>query len=163
MRGRAVILAGVCGVGLAMLGCARAESPARPTPPATFGALEPAPEGAVYRSFYRGAVKAYMESRARWLEDGTGFELTITGSGNCPTVPAALEVLAADHVRIETELLQWSGGGGCQEDAALWSFVFDTPSGVDPEVPVRVDIVLERGTATEELEPVAARRERLLK
>ncbi|QHC68174.1 hypothetical protein GSU68_17430 [Rathayibacter sp. VKM Ac-2759] len=162
MRGRAVILAGVCGVGLMMLGCARAEAPERLSPPTPFGATAPASEGAVYRAFYRGGVEAYRESRARWLDDGTGFEVTITGSGNCPTVPAALDVLAADALRIRTEVLP-TGPRGCQEDAALWSFVFDVPSGIDAELPVRIDIVLEQGTAVEELEPVAARRERLLK
>ncbi|KQQ05948.1 MULTISPECIES: hypothetical protein [unclassified Rathayibacter] len=156
MRGRAVILAGLCGVGLTMLGCARAEAPTLPT----FGETEPAPEGAVYRSFYRGAVEAYMESRARWLEDGTGFELTITASGNCPLAPAALEVTAVDHLRIETQHVP--GTQGCTEDAALWSYVFDTPSGLDADLPIQVDIVLERGTATEVLEPVEARRQRLL-
>lgn len=147
MRGRAVIVVGICGIGLLMLGCARAEPQRLPG----LGSSEPAPEGAVYRSFYRGGVEAFEASRVRWLDDGDGFELTLTGSGNCPVVPVTIEVLAPDRLLIETK--QQVDPAGCQEDAALWSFVLDAPEGLDSTAPVQVDISGERIASTEEMAP----------
>lgn len=153
-------MAVVLACALALLGCARAEVPPLVLPTA-WDEVVPAPDGAVYRAFYRGSVEAHMESRVRWLDDGTGFELSLLGSGNCPVSPATLEVLEPDHLRIDTERMP--GSGGCNEDAADWSFVFDTPSGIDPDLPIRIDIGGEWPAATMELEPVEVRRERLLR
>ncbi|WP_181132856.1 hypothetical protein [Rathayibacter sp. AY1F6] len=141
------MVVGICGIGLLMLGCARGESQRLPG----IGSSEPAPEGAVYRSFYRGGVAGYEASRVRWLDDGDGFELTLTGSGNCPVVPVAIEVLAPDRLLIETK--QQVDPGGCQEDSALWSFVLDAPGGLDSTAPVQVDISGEGIASTEEISP----------
>ncbi|NQX06926.1 MULTISPECIES: hypothetical protein [unclassified Rathayibacter] len=105
----------------------------------------------MYRSFYRGGVEAFEASRVRWLDDGDGFELTLTGSGNCPVVPVTIEVLAPDRLLIETK--QQVDPAGCQEDAALWSFVLDAPEGLDSTAPVQVDISGERIASTEEMAP----------
>jgi len=143
-----MILAGLCGAALTLVGCASAEAP--PELPSAFGEVEAAPEGAVYRSWYRGYIEAYMASRARWLEDQDGFEISLSGSGNCPDAPTSIKVLTSDHLRIETERMIT---GGCTEDSMGWSFVFDTPHGLDTTLPVRVDIVTGLGTSTEEMAP----------
>lgn len=147
MRGRAVIVVGICGIGLLMLGCARAEPQRLPG----LGSSESAPEGVLYRSISRGGIEGFEASRVRWLDEGDGFELTLTGSGNCPVVPATMEVLAPDRLLIETK--QQVDPAGCQEDAALWSFVLDAPEGLDGAAPVQVDFSGGQIASTEEMAP----------
>ncbi|NQX17999.1 hypothetical protein [Rathayibacter sp. VKM Ac-2857] len=141
MRVRAMVhLAVLSWISVLMLGCTQAEAPQPLTPPSPYFATAPAPDGAVYRSFYRGGVKGYEISRARWLDDGDGLEVSIGGSSNCLHVPSALEVLASDHLLIRTEKVAF---GGCVEDFQYWTFVFDTPEGLDATEAVDVDIVDE--------------------
>ena len=135
-------------LGLMMVGCA----PAGTELPLVENSSVPAPEGAVYRSFYRGGVEGFAVTPVRWLDDGGGLEVTIVGSGNCPLVPAALEVVASDHLRITTQ--RWADDSGlCQDDAVLWTYVLDRPEGLDGAVPVRVDVTGERSTSIETMEP----------
>ncbi|NRG42648.1 hypothetical protein HRK28_17175 [Rathayibacter sp. VKM Ac-2835] len=148
MRGRRLILPGACLLGLMMVGCAPAETEL----PLVENSPVPAPEGAVYRSFYRGGVEGFATSPARWLDDEAGLEVTIIGSGNCPLVPVALEVIASDHLRITTQ--RWVGKSSlCQDDAVLWTYVVDPPEGLDSAVPVCVDVAGERSTSIETMEP----------
>lgn len=139
MRVRAVLpVVGVPMLAALMLGCTQAEAPPALTLPSPYFATAPAPDGAVYRSFYYGAVKGYETSTVRWLDDGDGLEVSVGGSQRCPSVPTAVEVLAPDRLRIRTERVVL---GGCVEDYQYWTFVLDPPQGLDATIAADVIVV----------------------
>lgn len=95
------------------------------------------PAGAVYRYGYWGGPTNPTSSQAvQWLGDGSTFTMTTGGSGQCLNEPVALEVVAPDHLRIETKLQEKAA---CSESSVLASYVLDTPAELDPTRIVRVE------------------------
>lgn len=140
----------LCGVALVACGSTERDATATfaPSPNATLSFDE-----GLYRYGYRGGIKAGGESKVRWLDDGTGFEMTTGGSGQCLNEPIELEVVAADHLRITTELQD--DPQGCQESLVLSTFVMDLPAGIDPSQLVRFQFnsAGSSGTSSIFLEP----------
>ena len=98
------------------------------------------PAGAVYRYGYWGGIENPTSGQpVQWLGDGTTFTMTTGGSGQCLNEPAALEVVAPDHLRIESKMQDGSEGAGCSESFVLASYVLDTPAGLDPTQIVKVE------------------------
>ncbi|ROP48230.1 MULTISPECIES: hypothetical protein [unclassified Rathayibacter] len=113
----------------------RVPSAGAPTAAPTFS-----PAGAVYRYGYWGGLKNPTSSRPiQWLEDGSTFTMTTGGSGQCLNEPVALEVVAPDHLRIESKLQEDPQEEGCSESYVLASYVLDTPAGLDPTHIVKVE------------------------
>lgn len=74
---------------------------------------------------------------ATWQDNGAKVAVTTDASSTCP--PAPTSVRASSSKRIVIEVAQ-TGGPFCTADLKTWTFVVDTPDGVDSGDEVTVQV-----------------------
>lgn len=106
-----------------------------------------------------GAITASPEARSQeqsflssfqvagWLDRGSKFAVVLSGSSSCPAFPTSIEVLSAQHIKLEVETRE---AQACTADMAPRTYVIMTPS----EVNVASEVTLEYGDAKIVLPPL---------